>query len=616
MFTNVAHRQQSHHFPCLSQYLEQGHYKDAPTAPFLVNATHNDNRHATLDEVYRQRLQKPQQYAYPLRKQSPSFGQESSFNSYNNNKPDITEHMLRRKTPNGTLAAGYDGRPVEWMVRPHAVKHFLMPSSDATEDARYKSLPASNTASHASVPKARSLATRNEKQGQASLDSFIEKNHHVNTTLAALLRPNMYPSASIDSILDQGSLSRYYGKLADDKCDSTVLQPMWPPSSGLTSLNGPGPYGSYSPYAAFVPYRPVPFQDPLSPHQIGNINASGAPCMQPPFACRDQWASTSNHANYRRDPLRRNLSSTSTEELVAKNLTLDPMLNTKFSSNHETCEFQPYQSPLAPRSTPCLIKDFSEQQELPWDSPSEISALNYSTAPSAQFQNSSPESGQAQFKDKILNWARRVYVSLLASLQQAQRDVSDGHHYNDRRLQFSIYPKPPKQTSINPSRYYVSMTHDRDFSQHQPVVSNQCEGGTFHHQESFGYSKGTHDGFLEEHNNYAQLSISPCQNQGTSLPLRSNGRYYSGLYTSDSDSSLRPFVSQTLSSRPEVSPSIAATTAMEILDRLCQESNWEWTDGILLGGCLAYGLGDHTKAIKWYMRVLSCDPKYVPLCWL
>ncbi|KAL8999455.1 MAG: hypothetical protein Q9169_001660 [Polycauliona sp. 2 TL-2023] len=32
---------------------------------------------------------------------------------------------------------------------------------------------------------------------------------------------------------------------------------------------------------------------------------------------------------------------------------------------------------------------------------------------------------------------------------------------------------------------------------------------------------------------------------------------------------------------------------------------------MLLGGCLAYGLGDFTKAFKWYSKVLQCDPNNV-----
>lgn len=60
---------------------------------------------------------------------------------------------------------------------------------------------------------------------------------------------------------------------------------------------------------------------------------------------------------------------------------------------------------------------------------------------------------------------------------------------------------------------------------------------------------------------------------------------------------------------PANSPTGDARAAIEMLDRLSQESGWEWTDGMLLGGCLAYGLGEFDQALEWYARVLACNPK-------
>jgi len=39
--------------------------------------------------------------------------------------------MLRRKTPNGILAAAYDGTSVEQTEKPHATKHILLPVTAA-----------------------------------------------------------------------------------------------------------------------------------------------------------------------------------------------------------------------------------------------------------------------------------------------------------------------------------------------------------------------------------------------------------------------------------------------------------------------------------------------------
>lgn len=47
------------------------------------------------------------------------------------------------------------------------------------------------------------------------------------------------------------------------------------------------------------------------------------------------------------------------------------------------------------------------------------------------------------------------------------------------------------------------------------------------------------------------------------------------------------------------------------MTKLCQETDWRWTDGMHLGGCLAYGLGHYQKALRWYKKVLEMDPKHL-----
>lgn len=59
--------------------------------------------------------------------------------------------------------------------------------------------------------------------------------------------------------------------------------------------------------------------------------------------------------------------------------------------------------------------------------------------------------------------------------------------------------------------------------------------------------------------------------------------------------------------RHEVPPSMTAASALEAITKHCEESKWNWIDGILLGGCLAYALGDYQKAQDWYKHILSLD---------
>ncbi|KAI4255692.1 MAG: hypothetical protein LQ352_002441 [Teloschistes flavicans] len=86
---------------------------------------------------------------------------------------------------------------------------------------------------------------------------------------------------------------------------------------------------------------------------------------------------------------------------------------------------------------------------------------------------------------------------------------------------------------------------------------------------------------------------------------------YEASIFSDGSSNARAAASVGMQTQTDTPTAAAAVTAIELLSRLCEESGWEWIDGMLLGGCLAYGLGDFGKALKWYTKVLSCDSNNV-----
>jgi tetratricopeptide (TPR) repeat protein len=63
--------------------------------------------------------------------------------------------------------------------------------------------------------------------------------------------------------------------------------------------------------------------------------------------------------------------------------------------------------------------------------------------------------------------------------------------------------------------------------------------------------------------------------------------------------------------RHDIPPSMTAASALEALTKHCEESKWNWIDGILLGGCFAYALGDYQKAQDWYKHILTLDKEHV-----
>ena len=66
-----------------------------------------------------------------------------------------------------------------------------------------------------------------------------------------------------------------------------------------------------------------------------------------------------------------------------------------------------------------------------------------------------------------------------------------------------------------------------------------------------------------------------------------------------------------MSAPQDNTPPSRAKFALSQITKLCQETGWQWTEGMHLGGCIAYGLGNYQKALKWYSKVLEQDPKHL-----
>lgn len=57
------------------------------------------------------------------------------------------------------------------------------------------------------------------------------------------------------------------------------------------------------------------------------------------------------------------------------------------------------------------------------------------------------------------------------------------------------------------------------------------------------------------------------------------------------------------------SPVLSAKASLEMLANLCEQSGWKWVEGMLLGGCLYYGLERYEEALEWFKRIVSLDPR-------
>lgn len=550
-------------------------YRHQPHDPF--NSSPTTNAYIPSDSLltYHDRTR---DYKGSLRRQKTAHSNHSpqttgdrlptSSSSYHT-RSYIAENMLRRKTPNGTLAAGFDGRPVEWASRRPPNKQFLMQASNPAEEeavcqpqARYKTYH-----DQANLPWIADQPTRyrydhhrmgrlhqNRPSPDGNWQSRVES------------KSNPVPVPGLDSVLYQGSPSHQPSFYASGQQFPMVMQPMWPPCVGITSLNHPGPYGPYWPNGAFVPYRPAPVRDPRFPTDLDE------------FSPRDTMQDRTQDPRYI-PSISHNLPPLS--EAAASSLSMS-CFSTMIPADHNASRIQEPTQPL-PNQRYGSMGTYRSNPTSPETSLQRISDARPFSVPSpddVSLQCANPSdlnSSNVQYKERALIWAHRVYMSLLSFKQQARRTGSNAQYSNHR------YPQEQQVLPQLPRGKFSKLLPD-----------SPCQSG-------------------DRLNPY---QFTPVCYQGTDATLTAS----QPLPDTDMHShaawkltNTRPtYGSATLSGKQinqEFSPVTAAVNAIQLLSELSQNSDWKWTDGMLLGGCLAYGLGEYSKALKWYSKVLSCDQK-------
>ncbi|KAL8694964.1 MAG: hypothetical protein Q9218_000436 [Villophora microphyllina] len=526
----------------------------------------------------------------------------------------VAEHMLRRKTPNGTLAAGYDGRSAEWADRRPASKHFLTPLSTADEqfqpraDYRESRLPCSQDSVHYWDSQQRVQTVQDHlHEPRHGSENYASKDAGVPRYLRS--RDNSLSTLGIDSVLYQGSPPHQAGRYDSSQYEPMVMQPMWPPCSGITSLNSPGPYGPYWPNGAFIPYRPAPMSDARfhalgddfgnhDPMQNRHLNFSYFPGGTHTILPHVEVGSPARTRPWSPLVLDIQPSSDSASTKSAPQLSQDPRI-------HDGVPPGTYKQH---HTGPAIESFFDGGKQSSCGLSGRLSLVSpnnrFCFSASPYYQGN--QANGIQFKERVLMWAHRVYISLSSSKQPSRRLGPTVRSPNYQRLQDASCPQESDQSSSRPSN-----TSDT-------ILASQCYPQSHHISSMYRHEQASSRGG-------AQSDLKSSHMYDTSRISESIYERDHRLYLADDNRSTSYEISNFLGgsadarvptsigmqTQNEPSPAAAAVTAIELLSRLCQESGWEWTDGMLLGGCLAYGLGDFGKAMKWYSKVLSCDPNNV-----
>ncbi|PHH68435.1 hypothetical protein CDD82_562 [Ophiocordyceps australis] len=176
-------------------------------------------------------------------------------------------------------------------------------------------------------------------------------------------------------------------------------------------------------------------------------------------------------------------------------------------------------------------------------------------------------------KEKALACGYRSYIDLLACLQASGRPGSVC--LGGSRL--SIYPRPPKptfgslQAGPRESSIFLSSLFDLGLPTQRPGQAQLAPSID------------------------ATPQLSCAVSNAASQPKQSLGVSYWSHVQNETTAS----------------PISSAKSALEVVHNVCEQSGWHWLDGMLLGGCLCYGLGRYQDAIQWFSRILHIDSSHV-----
>lgn len=526
-----------------------------------------------------------QQYALPIHNVHLQRDSAGAFHEDGNRIPR-PDNTLRRKTPNGTLDAGY---------------HVSIDSFSAPLKHQVVLLKAANTSRAPSAYAAHGKRTFLQHQQQHSA-SPVKWSRESGTGWQAGQHAQYQVSFPADSVLQQVSpphlnAQQYYGQTVP-----SVMQPSFQyiglgPTSGVQRA---GPYGPYWHDGTFVPYRPAAIRDPRFYHYSGPNYASPLPAAQDAF--RNAFWPQNNYTPAQWDAAHGAGAFSST----------DLRFPASAQQGHLTSMYD--QSQLVPGVGSAITTPRSPQRLL-LDT---ADAYRSGHSVENEFGPSSPNGRQ---RDKTFTWALQQYRELLAFIHHTRRQQQQSRQTNgqqDAPQRPSFYPKPPRPTTARSSlrtAKTVADAHGKNNEADSLLDSPRSDSVTEDYsmfseapKTRLSHVRPSPDAqFNEDSEHPRRASFDQFQQPSQALAK-------SFAQQADRQRKLRRSTGSSVStsfSLQNETPPLNATAALSQITRLCQDTQWQWIDGMHLGGCLAYGLGNYQKASQWYNKVLERDPMHL-----
>nr|POE94609.1 putative udp-n-acetylglucosamine--peptide n-acetylglucosaminyltransferase sec [Quercus suber] len=527
-------------------------------------------------------VQLTQQYAVPIH-QSMYLGARGQHHMGDAEQSPRVENSLRRKTPHGTLNAGYDASADD--VQPQ--KHQLLPLQNGAV-ARVQQATAG--------PSKRTFLQHQQHQRQNNAAAWSSPS---GPAWPPLQFQHAQPSFPVmDSMLHQIPAQQVSAQHFFQTVPSVIqpsLQYLGPTASGG---QGTGPYGPYWHDGTYVPYRPAALRDPRYYHHPGDSWSRSLPNAQATQQMRSV-PHQAQHLSYAQVAAHENKLSFFNQSPTEYTVSLRDPPPSYLASQ---CDITPLAS-LHHLYDPSTVEPQIAQ----------ASKLSHSIDVELEY---GPASSNGRQREQVFAWALQQYRDLLSFVQHTRRQNAPSRHSSRSNAAHRpiFYPKPPvvssSVSSLRPqTRRAQSDGHllNFDIAKRSSLVhSDTSPSSNITGKPPSSWSpSGAHsqNNDLELHPSYKH----DIQTQQWSTLLKDNNEKFRTLRRS-SGPSTTPIITE-----PSIdnSPTARAAAALAQITQLCQQSDWAWTDGMHLGGCLAYGLGSYHKALRWYNKVLEMDPGHL-----
>ncbi|KAI6093042.1 glycosyltransferase family 41 protein [Hypoxylon rubiginosum] len=426
---------------------------------------------------------------------------------------DHDEHQLRRKTPNGTIDAGYDGNPAQLASGPPPLKHMILSNpSSLVPNAAYSQHDRYGT-NHPTKPSDDNYPFQPSRRFNVPADSGADWQRWFNNDSHALIGLDCAPN---------GPLPGYF-PYNNGVQVPTALQPIYQHSPSPALFDNGGLLSPW-PGANLSAYHPTAHPGDSS---YRYLNHPAAPHPRPSSAYGQIGigAHLSKLSHYEEGS-----ASLQTPSQGLESLTLEP-----------------------------------GQYE------GSVSEFDGRPAP-------------GMFKEKALTLAHRSYIELLSYLHQSKKAQSRASQESrsSKMVIFPKLPKPPSQSGCVPT--------PRQFQTSHPFTG--IGGGSNHTTNP----------------EFPDLYRRQFQKHQVRSDNTTNAPFYH-LFNS-TETPTYPAASQERG-RLQATPLSNAKACVETLTILCEQSGWRWIDGMLLGGCLHYGLDHYEDALGWFKRIILLDDSHI-----